>query len=128
MAGAGADPYDRAASAQGASMILVVGASGYLGGYAVRRLLAAGQRVRAASRTPSRLAALQALGADVVAADLVDRGSLERACRGADAVLAAAHALMGTGRHASEHVDDRGHRDLIDVARHAGVSRFRRSK
>jgi NADH dehydrogenase len=105
-------------------MILVVGASGYLGGHVVRRLLADGRKVRAASRNPAKLAALQALGADVVAADLVDAGSLERACRGVDAVIAAAHSLTGTGRYASEHVDDRGHRVLIDAARHAGVGRF----
>ncbi|HVE49533.1 MAG TPA: NmrA family NAD(P)-binding protein [Casimicrobiaceae bacterium] len=35
-------------------MVLVLGASGYLGGYVVRRLVAAGERVRAMSRTPDR--------------------------------------------------------------------------
>jgi uncharacterized protein YbjT (DUF2867 family) len=105
-------------------MILVVGASGYLGSRTVRRLLAAGMRVRAASRVPETLAELRALGAEIVQADLIDARSLDSACRGVDAVFAAAHSLTGVGTYASEHVDDRGHRSLIDTAGRAGVKRF----
>lgn len=105
-------------------MILVVGASGVLGREATRQLLAAGQRVRAASRSPERLRDLEALGAEAVRADLVDADSLRLACRGANVVLACAHSLMGTGRYASRNVDGDGHRALIDAAREAGVARF----
>ena len=105
-------------------MILVVGASGYLGGCTARRLLASGKRVRAAGRVPGKLDALRALGADVVPIDLVDARSIEAACRGVEAVFAAAHSLVGKGLHASAAVDDAGHRALIDAARRAGVQRF----
>ncbi|HVF65753.1 MAG TPA: NmrA family NAD(P)-binding protein [Casimicrobiaceae bacterium] len=105
-------------------MIVVIGASGYLGGYTVRRLLAAGNRVRAASRSPDRLAALGVLGAEIVRVDLVDEASMDAACRDVDAVFVAAHSLMGVGKYASAAVDDRGHRSLIDAARRAGVGRF----
>lgn len=104
--------------------VLVVGATGTLGRAVVRRLLGAGVEVRALTRTPERAADLAVQGAEIVAGDLVDRASLERACAGADRVLAAAHSLLGHGRHRSDRVDDAGHRALIDAARMAGVERF----
>ena len=104
--------------------ILVVGATGVLGRPVVRRLLARGVAVRALTRAPERAADLAQQGAEVVAGDLVDKGSLERACSGVDRVLAAAHALLGRGRYRSERVDDAGHRALISAARAAHVDRF----
>lgn len=105
-------------------MILIVGATGVLGREAVRQLLEAGHAVRAMVRTPDQAAALRAQGAEIVPGDLIDPDSLAKACRGADAVLAAAHALMGAGKYASAAVDDAGHRALMDAARAAGVKRF----
>lgn len=105
-------------------MILVVGASGYLGRHVVRELLARGHRVRAASRSPERLADLRSAKVEIVQADLVDAPSLRAACAGAHAVLVAAHSLVGVGKYASERVDDAGLRALIDAARAAGVQRF----
>ncbi len=105
-------------------MLLIVGATGVLGREATRQLLAAGYQVRAMTRTPEKAADLQELGAEVVQGDLIDPASLERACAGADAVLASAHQLMGTGKYTSKAVDDIGHRSLIDVAKAAGVRHF----
>ena len=105
-------------------MILIVGASGRLGGAVARRLLAGGKPVRAMSRTPAKLEDLQALGAEVVAGDLRDPDSLARACRGIDRVLAAAHAFDGKGSNVPLAVDDAGNRRLIDAARAAGASHF----
>jgi uncharacterized protein YbjT (DUF2867 family) len=90
----------------------------------VRRLREQGHAVRALTRTPARAGELAALGAEVVAGDLVDRASLVRACAGVDRVLAAAHGLLGRGRYRSERVDADGHRALIDAARSSGVQRF----
>ena len=105
-------------------MILIVGASGKMGGVAARLLLARGERVRAMSRVPARLESLSQLGAEVVAGDLTDPRSVAAACRGADRVLAAAHAFTGTGANSSSRVDDAGNRGLIDAARAAGVGHF----
>lgn len=106
-------------------MILIVGASGSLGGAVARRLLDAGRPVRAMSRTPATLAELHARGADVVAGDLRDAGSLARACQGVDVVLAAAHAFVkNQGGNVPQAVDDAGNRHLMDAARAAGVRHF----
>jgi uncharacterized protein YbjT (DUF2867 family) len=105
-------------------LILVVGASGKLGGDVARRLLALGIPVRAISREPGRLAALRGLGAEVLQGDLTDPPSLARACLGVEKVLAAAHAFTGSGANAMLRVDGVGNRALIDAAGAAGVSHF----
>src|SRR5215217_6261454 len=105
-------------------MILVVGASGKLGGAVARRLMAEGEYVRAMSRAPDRLAPLGRLGADVVAGDLTDPASLVRACDGVSRVLAAAHAFLGRGANDMRQVDDLGNRRLIDAAHASGIRHF----
>ena len=102
-------------------MILVVGASGQLGGAITRLLLAAGEPVQAMSRDPQKLAALKQAGAEVVAGDLRDPASLARACAGADRLMTTAHASGGAGDNAPEQVDGAGNRHLIDAAKAAGV-------
>lgn len=102
-------------------MVLIVGGSGALGSIVTRRLLAAGESVRVMSRTPAKAAALQAAGAHVVQGDLLDRESVVRACAGAQALVAAAHSILGRGTNASVHVDGAAHRQLIDIAKASGV-------
>ncbi|HET8707935.1 MAG TPA: NmrA family NAD(P)-binding protein, partial [Pseudomonadales bacterium] len=67
-----------------AEIILVTGATGAQGGALVPHLLKRGFRVRALTRNPAKPAgqALAAAGAEVVAGDLDDEASLERACAG----------------------------------------------
>ncbi len=105
-------------------MILIVGATGYLGNATTRRLLAGGESVRAMTRTPEKAQELQALGAEVVQGDLRDEASRRGACTGVDRVFATAHSLMGRGKEASKYVDDIGHKRLIDAAQAAGVQHF----
>jgi NADH dehydrogenase len=102
-------------------MVLVVGGTGALGQALTRRLLARGARVRVMTRRPEAAGGLAAAGAEVVVGDLVDRASLERACAGVDAVVAAAHSILGRGRLSSARVDGHGHLMLFDAARAAGV-------
>ena len=105
-------------------MIAIVGATGVLGRELARQLLASGERVVAITRDASRARDIASLGAEVRVADLVEHASLAPAIRGVDAVVAAAHGLLGRGRNASGSVDDAGHRALIDAAREQGVSHF----
>jgi len=105
-------------------VILIVGASGRLGGVVARKLLAEGKSVRAMSRSAAKLDELRRLGADVVEGDLRDHASLARACAGVDGVLAAAHAFDSKGDNVPRAVDDIGNRALIDAARVEGVGHF----
>jgi NADH dehydrogenase len=105
-------------------MILIVGASGFLGREAAKMLLSQGQQVRLSVRTPAKVDDLKQLGAEVMQGDLIDPASLTRACQGVDRVFAAAHSMIGKGRYKSEAVDDTGHRALIDAAKAAGAAHF----
>jgi len=105
-------------------MILIIGASGFLGREVTKLLLSKGEQVRLFVRTPARVEDLKQAGAEVMQGDLIDPPSLVRACQGVDRVLAAAHSLLGKGRYKSEAVDDAGHRSLIDTAKAAGVAHF----
>lgn len=73
-----------------AKRILVTGATGSQGGALVPLLLQQGFAVRALTRDPAKPAgrALVAQGAEVVAGDLDDEASLERACAGVHGVFA----------------------------------------
>jgi len=105
-------------------MILILGASGFLGREVTKRLLSEGQPVRLLVRTPAKVEDLKQAGAEILQGDLINPRSLARACKGVDQVLAAAHSLLGKGRYKSEAVDDVGHRALIEVAKAAGVAHF----
>ena len=104
--------------------VLVVGASGKLGVATTRLLLAEGYSVRAMTRNPEMVAHLSDIGAHPFEADLRDQDSLRKACEGVEFVIAAAHAALESGSNSPETVDGKGHRDLIDIARAAGIRHF----
>jgi len=81
--------------ALGMSSILVLGATGQLGGKVVRELVARSARVRGVYRSGGRGGpdAVRALGAEPVAADLGDEGSLRAACEGIDVVVSCVQGL-----------------------------------
>lgn len=108
-----------------AKTVLVVGATGDVGGRVVDPLLARGKRVRALVREGSDPSRLAAKGVEIVRGDLRDPASLERAVVGMDAVVTTAAGYMRRRKGDSlRSVDDIGNRNLVDAARAAGISRF----
>jgi len=104
-------------------MILVVGASGSLGGKIVRGLLERREVVRALVRPGRPHRPIERDGATVVVGDLRDRLSLDRACEGATAVVTTASASK-TADDSIENIDVRGNENLIAAAEAAAVERF----
>jgi uncharacterized protein YbjT (DUF2867 family) len=110
------------------TVILVVGATGLLGGEICRQLSAAGHSVRALVRPTadeSRVESLRIIGAELVTGDLKDRASLDAACAGAEVVITTASTTLS--RQADDtiaSVDQDGQLQLIDAAKASGVSRF----
>jgi uncharacterized protein YbjT (DUF2867 family) len=105
-------------------MILVVGATGHLGGLITRALLDQGKPVRILVRPDTSYDDLVAAGAEPVTGDLKDPDSLSACCAGAEAVVTTANAALRSGDDTVESVDRRGNRDLIDAAAAAGVNHF----
>jgi uncharacterized protein YbjT (DUF2867 family) len=105
-------------------VILVVGATGRLGGAITERLLVTGRPVRILVRPGSTYDHLVAAGAQPVTGDLKDPASLGAACRGVDAVVTTANALGRGGADTVDRVDLEGNAGLIDAAQAAGVRRF----
>jgi dihydroflavonol-4-reductase len=66
--------------------VLLTGGTGFVGGHLARALVEGGARVRCLVRPTSSRETLDGLDVEIVAGDLTDRGSLERAVRGCDVV------------------------------------------
>lgn len=104
-------------------MILVSGASGFIGQRLVSRLCTDGQACRPLVR-------IQGGGASAVVADLADRDALTGACSGVASVLHCAgyaHAFSSlSGDASAKHwaVNFEGTRNLVEAAGQAGVKRF----
>ena len=110
------------------TVILVVGATGLLGGEICRLVTQRGKPVRALVRgtsNPDRVAHLKSVGAEQVRGDLKDRPSLDAACRGASAVISTASSTVSRQEGDSiESVDRQGQLSLIAAAAAAGVKQF----
>lgn len=105
-------------------MILVVGATGELGGVIVRNLLDEGVEVRILVRSTSDYEDLVELGAQPALGDLKDPSSLQAACLDVETVVTTATAAGRGGDDTIESVDLEGNRNLIRAADRAGVLRF----
>ena len=78
-------------------MILVVGATGQLGGTIARRLMAGGQKVRVLVRPATDAGAYGAGICEVARGDLRDRASLDAACKGVATVVTTANSARRGG-------------------------------
>lgn len=110
-------------------MILVCGATGFLGSEIVRQLAAAGKPVRAMVRStsdPAKVEKLKGYGAQIVHGDLRDRSSLDAACRGATAVIDTVSAMPFSYQPGNtiQAVDLEGATSLIAAAQAARVQHF----
>jgi uncharacterized protein YbjT (DUF2867 family) len=101
--------------------ILVVGATGRVGGAMVRHLLEAGFDVRALVRSAERGRRLLSSGAEPIVGDVTEPETLERALAGCAGVFC---ALSAETRREAEEVEYRGNVNLLSAASRAGVSRF----
>lgn len=104
-------------------MILVTGATGFVGSHVVAALRAAGRPVRVLARSPARAAAQQALGCQVAVGDLTQPSTVERAVEGCEAVVHLVSIIAGSPEDFRRVMID-GTRTLVDAAKQAGVRRF----
>jgi len=105
---------------------LVTGATGFLGSHVARLLTERGESVRLLVRSSSSAGLVEGLPAERVVGDLRDPASLERAVAGVRTVyhVAADYRLWARDPREIYHSNVTGTKNLLDAARHAGVSRF----
>lgn len=107
-------------------MILVTGATGFVGNHVARLLARRGERLRVLARKSSDLTTLEALGAQICFGDLLDRASLGRAVRGCSMVfhIAAEYKLWSPHPERMYSVNVDGTRNMLEAAIRAAVARF----
>jgi uncharacterized protein YbjT (DUF2867 family) len=106
----------------GKPLILLTGATGYVGGRLLKALEQAGHHVRCLARRPEFLRPRVAPTTEVVAGDVLDRGSLTTAMKGVQAAYYLVHSMGSRGAFDEE--DRRAARNFGEVARDAGVQRL----
>lgn len=109
-------------SAASRGLILLTGASGYIGGRLLKVLEADGLRVRCLARQPGNLRARVAAGTEVVAGDVLDKESLRAALEGVQTAYYLVHNMASAEGFAER--DRQGALNFAAVAREAGVERI----
>lgn len=108
--------------------VLVIGATGFLGGEVCNRLLTAGKKVTALVRSGSdtaRVRGLQAIGIETIEGDLKDFNTLQNAFSNAEAVISTASSTLSrTAGDSIETVDLQGQLNAVAAAKQAGVKHF----
>ncbi|MCZ7589386.1 MAG: complex I NDUFA9 subunit family protein [Gaiella sp.] len=104
-------------------MILVTGASGFVGRHVVRDLAADGTRVRAMVRTARGAAMLEGVECELVRGDVTDPASLRAAARGMRTIVHLVAIVEGSPA-TFERVMAAGTGNLVEAARESGVRRI----
>ena len=97
--------------------ILVIGASGFVGRYLTRQLVADGYSVRCLARNPDKVKDLADSGCQIVKGDITDRSSVKHALDSMDAVYVSIQTLV------PQHVDTAG-QGFMDIE-HEGPATYR---
>ncbi len=108
--------------------VLVIGASGFVGGHLAKALLADGYAVRCLARDPAKAQELAASGCEVVQGDISDLASVRRAVESVQAVYISVHTLSPqTGAGALERfmeIEKNGLLNIVAACREHGARRL----
>ena len=103
-------------------LVLLTGASGYIGGRLLKALEKSDWRIRCLARRPEYLTARVAASTEVVQADCLERSSLAPAMTGVHTAYYLVHSMGSSGEFQEE--DRQAAQNFSEVARDAGVKRI----
>ena len=103
----------------------VTGATGFIGGRLVRRLIADGHQVNALVRSPARAADIAALGVALYEGDIAERETMRAPMTGVDGIfhVAAWYKIGARQRGEAERINVEGTRHVLELMRELAVPR-----
>jgi len=108
--------------------ILVIGASGFVGGHLARALLADGYAVRCLARNPAKVEDLALIGCVIVPGDMSDLASIRQALESVEAAYISVHTLStqhaNTAGQGFMEVEMNGLRNIVTACQAHGVRRL----
>ncbi len=105
--------------------VLVIGATGYLGGKVVKHLLNKHVKIKAFVRPTANSEALNKLGVGICNGDLTKPKTIEKALQGVDVVISSAIGYSNRNKGDTlKSVDDTGNKNLINAVKKANIPRF----
>lgn len=105
--------------------ILVIGATGYLGGKVIGNLLNRDVKIRVLIRPGTDSGELKKSGIEICNGDLTKPETIEKALQGVDVVISSAIGYSGRKKGDSlKSVDHTGNRNLVDAIKKANISKF----
>ncbi len=104
--------------------VLVAGATGYLGRFVVRELKSRGYFVRVLARTPGKLDSLKDEIDEIRIGDITNPETLIGICNDIDVVFSSVGITKQQDKLTFKDVDYQGNKNLLDIAKQAGVSKF----
>ena len=116
------EPQLEASHTTSEPLVLLTGATGYIGGRLLTILEKSGHRVRCLARNPENLKTRISSHVEVVSGDVLNFGSLQLAMQGVTTAFYMVHSMgSATG---FEDMDRKGAENFVNAAAEAGVSRI----
>jgi uncharacterized protein YbjT (DUF2867 family) len=109
-------------TASSSPLLLLTGATGYVGGRLLKALEADGHRVRCLARRPEFLRSTVTTATEVVQGDVLNLDSLRSALEGVDTAYYLVHSMGSSG--AFEEEDRRAAQNFAEAAQRTGVRRL----
>ena len=104
--------------------VLIAGATGYLGSFAVQEFKKQGFWVRALGRTPEKLETLKEFIDEPFVGEVTDRNSLSRICKDIDFVFSSIGITRQKDNLTFMDVDYQGNKNLLEEALREGTEKF----
>jgi len=104
--------------------IFLTGATGFVGGHVLKRLVAEGYSVKALVRDPAKAKLLASDQIQLIQGDVAEGSGLDEGMRDCDAVIHLVGIIAETGKATFARIHHIGTRNLVEAAKRNGISRF----
>ncbi|MBI5892167.1 MAG: complex I NDUFA9 subunit family protein [Deltaproteobacteria bacterium] len=105
-------------------MILLTGATGFVGGSLVHRMLKEKLHVRCLVRSYKKAETLNAIGVETAIGDITDKSSILKAMEGVETVVHLVGILVEVGKATFDLMHTEGTRNMVEAAKEKGIKRF----